>query len=313
MVHHPFGERICIKKPIWSTRISHPKCSFFTEGKFTIACIAEYGLIKCRINTNMNKVSFWLVVHMLFTPGLAESIREENTAPAFHSGGLSGWKKLHLQLLPSIERPMARNLTNINKLHRDTKRPLKHHNRRQIASKGPQNPHLSPTTPTSTALNFGDNIDQIRPTLIGSFIKTPLAYITVQPFEPHSETDQLYARGRFLAKYMALSFVALASPSIIRCEYCWVAIYAQVSRERANRVLEFSAGERGRRFADYDWKRVEWYLIDWELCSSRSGYIGFFVVKLFYGELYLGSSLTHSYINSIIFFLCWIIFKKKGG
>ena len=149
----------------------------------------------------MNKISFWLVVHILFTPGLAESIREE-TQPAFRSDGsldgnytYSACPRLNGLWLETLR--VSANSTAVRNVLSDTTiggKLLRKNNKILISAR---QLHFS-------SVDFGDNIDQFD---VNRFIKRPNLHHS-PAFRPFGGGPTL-CPGRFLAKYMALSFVAL--------------------------------------------------------------------------------------------------------
>ena len=149
----------------------------------------------------MNKVSFWLVVHILFTPGLAESIREEIQPAIRPDGSLDGnytysscprlnglWlETLRVSANSAAVRNVTSDTTVGGKLLRKNHKMLS--SARQL---------------DFSSIDFGDNIDEFD---ADRFIKNSSLHHS-PAFRPFGGGPTL-CPGRFLAKHMALSFVAL--------------------------------------------------------------------------------------------------------
>ncbi|KAL9125024.1 MAG: hypothetical protein Q9217_005717 [Psora testacea] len=153
------------------------------------------------INTNISKVGFWMIAHILFTPGLADSIREE-IEPAFRSDGsfdsnytysscprLNGlWlETLRVSATSTTVRTVTSDTTIGGKLLQKGKKLLV--SARQL--------HFS-------RLDFGDDVGEFDPK---RFITNPTLHrdLAFRPFGG----GVTQCPGRLLAKHMVLSFISL--------------------------------------------------------------------------------------------------------
>lgn len=149
----------------------------------------------------MNKISFWLVVHILSTPDLAESIRAE-IQPAFRADGsidgsytYSSCPRLNGLWLETLR--MSANSTAVRNVTADTKvgdKLLRKNHKILISAR---QLHFS-------SIDFGPNVDNFDP---NRFLKNSNLHHS-PAFRPFGGGPTL-CPGRYLAKYMALAFVAL--------------------------------------------------------------------------------------------------------
>lgn len=155
----------------------------------------------CRINTNTSKAGFWIIAHILFIPGLAESIREE-IQPAFHTDGsfdsnyaYSSCPRLESLWLETLR--VSATSTTVRNITSNTTVGGK------LLQKGTKL-FVSARQLHFSSIDFGDNVSEFDP---NRFIKNP-RLCRSSAFRPFGG-GATECPGRFLAKHMVLNFVAL--------------------------------------------------------------------------------------------------------
>ena len=178
------------------------KCYFCTGGKSLLGHeFALSWLDNRRININVSKVSFWIIAHALFKPGLIEIIREEIGSAFRSDGSLDGdyvyhfcpdldglWlEALRLSAALIALRTLTADILIGGKL-------LRKGNKLMVSAR---QLHFD-------KIVFGEDCDQFDPR---RFVRQSHLQRSAS-FRPFGGGPTL-CPGQFLAKYMVLTFIAL--------------------------------------------------------------------------------------------------------